>query len=299
MRPWFRIAVGLVTVVAGATISYRSDAAPVLTRSGAATIIERSAEVQGRRSEMCLRLDWRDRAKGLGLVSNGQFTPPLAAYIGQLVGTCGAILKQRVATPRVTVTGIAEISPTIKQAQFTWAYHSLPAPLRPVASLGGYGNATFQLFDDGWRAVGVTIRNGDATYPSTAAEEAQIAAGNRQSTNMIALSKVVHRLIATSSGLETGELYDSTFLVKNGNVVQCEMWFGNIDSFETFDDQSYGRLRAKYRIFGIDQTDVRDRCPHLNGELRFDSEAARQSFLNAANNALAAWRQRFPGAWLR
>jgi len=292
---WSRVVAVLVAVIVGATIPHQSVAAPVLTRSAAATIIERSVEIQGRRSDMCLRLDWYARAKGLGLIANGQFAPPLAAYISQILGNCGAVLKQRVETPRVSVSGIADLSPTMKQAEFTWAYHALPAALRPLAPLGGYGNATFQLYDDGWRAVSVAVRNGDATYPTTAAEEAQIAAGNRQAAEMVAESKHNHRLILASPD-NNARLGDAYLSIYDGGALTCRMWFGNIVSFEPVDD---GDLRANYRIFGVDQTDVRDTCPSLSKTvIRFDDDSSRRSFLDAANRALADWRRRFPQAWL-
>jgi hypothetical protein len=77
----------------------------------------------------------------------------------------------------IDVTGISDDQNIIgsKSAEFVWAYEELPSLVRRYAIKGGEGQATFKLYDDGWRLQETKFEFSKEPFPLTKEEKQEIA----------------------------------------------------------------------------------------------------------------------------
>lgn len=77
-----------------------------------------------------------------------------------------------VALPKIEIAGIAEESPSVRVAEFTWQHEALPTPIIRFAKHRGSGKGKFRKFDDGWRleAVDLSYSNDIATLSAVEQE---------------------------------------------------------------------------------------------------------------------------------
>jgi len=142
----------------------------------------------------------------------------------------------------VDVTGIVTMGANEerKAVQFAWNYPDLPPLTKRFAINGGEGNATFALFDDGWRLEDLDVSTSGQPSVLSADEQEAVAADIAEETK----KREARAALFRQSWSPTKEFDRINFTYRNANRaiivtdvdVQfynaigrlCQVWYGNM-----------------------------------------------------------------------
>ncbi len=268
-----------------------------LSRSDAQEMIEVHEALAQRKTSVKTFSGALQEAENQGVLFDEGLTSDAAGEIVTWDVRQGVIQLVDPAEIAVEVTGITEPpgqEQNRRQAIFTWYYKDLPPITKRFAANGGNGEATFVLYDDGWRLDQVWLRSDGARVQLSQSEletidksikSARDKANERQ--KYVEQSWTATEVVATISFPEYGRSVPQTITISDANVSYLDaggrtdtIWFGQIAEITRSDRSGGVGLGLRFRN-GLWLPSPND-------------QAVKDRIARTLESAVADWRKKYP-----
>lgn len=264
-----------------------------LSRSDAQKMIETHEQVTQLKTNVSTFRESLQEAESQGVLFDEGLTSDAAGEIVSWDVRQGVIYLTNPAEIEVEITGITEPSgqnQNTRQANFNWIYKDLPPITKRFAANGGNGEASFILYDDGWRLERLLVRSNRERVQLTqseieAIEKGQKAASEKQAERRryVEQSWTPTKVIDTISFPEYGRSVPQTIVVSDTDVKYLAatgatdtIWFGQITKINRSD-----RNERRVAVGATWLPGPNDRA--VNDKIAVTIEGA-----------LAEWRKKYP-----
>jgi hypothetical protein len=291
-----------------------------LTRSDAAQIIASGLASSDIHTKVALHSAGFQKGFYHGMWTQSGLTPKGAEFFRNFEGD--SILLKAPVHVQVEITGIADgLLPNTKEVGFVWRYGDIPSVAKRYVVDGGSGTAVLRLYDDGWRLEHIEYnysRNPATLSQSERAdeqkEEATIAEKIRQENEakhaeMLRVEKIVEQSKIPTTTLAdyslpppergmrgqgqpaqiilTDVCVELRYREDDQDVSQKvqQLWFGDFLFRDDIPSTGWFRIRQRSQNYG-----------YIEKCFFFSDGATAKKFADQLDNAISAWRKRFPEA---
>jgi hypothetical protein len=275
---------------------------PTFDRGIAKTLIDQAEDKQVSTKVIPMHPNAMSMYLAQGFMSNNELKSKFDAHAR--FSKHGGLEIKEPSTISIDITGIADDPSVIgiKQAEFTWAYDSLPSIVKRFAIKGGTGKATFKLYDDGWRIQDVNFENSKEPFPLTDNDKKEVA----QDIETVRLAKQeLERFIKEEASITTKVIFEKQAKSKNGiwYVTLTDVYF-EAKYVHNGNNSSYNKTERLYfyqnkdlkcdgrRLHYIMYPDYLNRKTTSKRSFLFHSEMC-PKLLPEINAAAKAWNVKF------